>query len=444
MVFRRYEFQVLLRLVLIVVNCLAVAYVWQQFHTYYISLYNLIFLLALQVYFLFRYLTRWQRDVNVFANSVKHGDYNITYHLVNKYDPYHELYQALNGISSYVRSVKAESVQQNHYFQYIVENSQIGMMAYDEKGSVILSNEETFRLLGVKGLKSLQQLKEINPTLHDQLSSLDFNQPKLIRLDGVSLKLSARLSKIVIDERPVFLLSLINIKSELDENELQSWQDLISVLTHEIMNSVTPINSLAGSLTKYLDRMVGNEEIISKAKYSLDVMTRRSQALMNFVDRYRMISTVPLPRLERIDLKELTSGVLKLMENELSGINIQFVAQPVVVEADPSLVEQVLINLFKNALYAMGREVKNLKIEIVTTEKFVRLRVTDNGCGISPAVVDKIFIPFFTTRENGSGIGLTLSRQIMHRHGGAIEVASSEGIGSTFTLSFPAKHALGL
>jgi two-component system, NtrC family, nitrogen regulation sensor histidine kinase NtrY len=442
MVFRRYEFQVLLRLVLIVVSCLAVVYVW-QLKAYYISLYNLIFLLALQVYLFFRYLTRWQQDVKLFASSVKHGDYNITYHLVSKHDPYHELYQMLNTISSYVRNVKAQSVQQNHYFQYIVENSQVGLMAYDEKGTVLLSNEEALRLLGVNALKTLNQLKDFNPGLHEQLSTLDLNQPRLIRLEAsASLKLSARLSKIVIDEKPVFLLSLINIKSELDENELQSWQDLISVLTHEIMNSVTPINSLSGSLAKYLDRVVGNEEIIAKAKYSLDVMTRRSRALMNFVDRYRMISTVPLPRLERVDLGALIAGVLKLMENELSGVQIQFVRQSQLVDADPSMIEQVLINLFKNALNAMSQKVKTIVIETVSTEKFAQIRITDSGSGISSSVVDKIFIPFFTTREHGSGIGLTLSRQIMHRHGGAIEVKSTEGNGSMFTLSFPLKQTV--
>jgi two-component system, NtrC family, nitrogen regulation sensor histidine kinase NtrY len=172
---------------------------------------------------------------------VKHGDYNVTYNLIDKQDAYYPLYQMLNSISAYVRALKSEAVQQNHYFQYVVENSQVGLMAYDEKGNVILSNKETSRLLGVRLLKNIHQLKGLRPALYVQLSSLVQNQPKLIQIQLPSaLKLSARLQQIVIGEKSISLLSLINIKAELDENELQSWQDLISVLTHEIMNSVSP------------------------------------------------------------------------------------------------------------------------------------------------------------------------------------------------------------
>ena len=438
MVFKTYQFQILFRLLLIVANCLGVIYVW-QLQQYWISFFNLVALLVLQVFFLFRYLTRWQQDVRVFANSVRHGDFNISYHLVDKDSAHYELYQMLNSITAYVRSLQAQFVQQNQYFEYVVKNAQVGLMAYDDKGKVLLSNDEALRLLGNKQLKNMNQIAGSDSILHDQLGSLSLNQPKLIR-GGVdkTLKLSARLSKIIIEGKTIFLLSLININPELAENELQSWQDLISVLTHEIMNSVTPIHSLTGSMNKYLDRIEGNEDVVLKAKHSLDVITRRSQSLMTFVDRYRTISTVPLPRLETIDMSKLISDVLLLMEIELRHVKVKFAHRSIVVKVDPSLIEQVLINLVKNSLSALAEKTEqHIQIELTSDEKFVTVSVADNGKGIPVNVIEKIFIPFFTTRENGSGIGLTLSRQIMHRHGGTIDISSEEEKGTVCTLKFP-------
>ena len=163
---------------------------------------------------------------------------------------------------------------------------------------------------------------------------------------------------------------------------------------------------------------------------------------MNFVDRYRTISTVPLPRLQTVDLGKLISDVLVLMENELTNVRLDFTYQKTFLQVDPSLFEQVLINLIKNSLSAVAEiNHRQLKIEIASKEKFVVVTISDNGKGIPANVIDKVFIPFFTTRENGSGIGLTLSRQIMHRHGGTIEVKSKEGEGTAFTLRLPRSAA---
>ncbi len=438
MVFKKYHLHIILRLLLIVANCFAVVYVW-QLGMYWISFYNLVALLLLQVYLLFRYLSRWQENVRVFANSVRHGDYTITYHLVDKQDAFYELYEMLNAVSAYVRVLQSQIVEQDQYFKYLVENAQVGLMAYDEKGNVLLANDEVLRLMKITQLKNINQLRTIDNTLFENLTTLLLNQPKLIR-SGMdkTVRLSARLSKIVISEKQVFLLSLININPELSENELQSWQDLISVLTHEIMNSVTPIHSLTGSMSKYLDRIHGNEDLVEKAKYSLDVMSRRSQALMHFVDRYRTISTVPLPRIQIVKLKKLISDVLLLMQADLNDVVVDFQGEEVEVQADPSLLDQVVINLLKNAVLALSeRSARRIDIRLETDDKFVSVKFADNGKGIPSEVIDKIFIPFFTTRENGSGIGLTLSRQIMHRHNGTIDVESIPGLRTTFTLRLP-------
>jgi nitrogen fixation/metabolism regulation signal transduction histidine kinase len=438
MVFKSFQFQVAVRLVLIAITCYAISYVF-QLNAYWFTLGNLSLFLVLQIIFFFRFLTKWQRDINVFASSVKHGDYTITFHALEKNDPNYELYDMLNNVVRYVREVKSRLEQQNQFFQYVFESAQVGLLAYDENGSVLLSNNEALKLVNKGELKNIHDLKQIDPDLYGHLITLKLNQPRLIPgKNNNQVKLSARLSKFIVERQSIFLLSLVNIRPELEENELLSWQELISVLTHEIMNSVSPIHSLSGSMNKYLDRIQGNEDTVLKARHSLEVITRRSHSLMSFVDRYRKISTVPLPHLQPLKVDTLIQSVLTLLQADLRHIQVAVHHRNETVTADFQQIEQVMINLLKNAAYAMEESSrKELKITVMQDEKKTRIGIGDTGTGIALDVVDKIFIPFFTTRNGGSGIGLTLSRQIMQRHGGSIEVRSEPGKGSVFELVFP-------
>jgi two-component system, NtrC family, nitrogen regulation sensor histidine kinase NtrY len=436
--FRSYQLQILLRLILLAANCYAITYVWLQ-GKFWFTFANLCFVLIIQIFLLFRYLTRWQKDLSLFTSSVRHGDFNITYNILDKNEPHFEMYQVLNEVSAYVRKVQSEYVQQNQYFQYLVQNVQVGLMAYDDTGKILLSNNEALKLLGRSELKNIHDLKLTDQAMYAHIATLALNQPQLISLrKDRSLKLSARVSKIVIGPKTVMLLSMLNIRSELEANELQSWQELISVLTHEIMNSVTPIHSLSGSMAKYLDKISGNGEIVEKAKNSLEVINRRSQSLMTFVERYRTVSTVPLPHTQLIDIANVISSVVTLLQDELSGVQLHIIHQNEKINADFSQIEQVLINLLKNALHALKSiEEKQIAIEVSTDNTGIQVALKDNGVGINPELMDKIFIPFFTTRTEGSGIGLTLSRQIMHRHGGSMDVVSRPNGGTTFILLFP-------
>jgi two-component system, NtrC family, nitrogen regulation sensor histidine kinase NtrY len=436
MVFKRYQFQIILRLLLITATCFGITYVW-SLHKYYFTLVNLILFLVLQLYWLFRFLTKWQQDMKVFAASVKHGDYNITYNLADKNQEYFELYDVLNHVARYVREIKNESVQQNQYFEYVVENAQVGLMAYNEKGDLLLTNQQGLRLLGQTQLKNINDIARFDRFLFEEITDLKLNQPKLIISKRDSqLKLSVRKSKFIVDESSVYLLSILNIRQELDENELRSWQELISVLTHEIMNSITPIHSLNGSMAKYLDKISGNEEIVAKAKSNLEVINRRSESLMTFVDRYRKISTVPLPVFQEIEVAQLLKNVTELLQEDLKDVKLTIKAGYEIISVDVPQIEQVLINILKNAKHAMEeKEFQELVVTVTSRENETRVAISDNGKGIPSDVMDKIFIPFFTTRKEGSGIGLTLSRQIMHRHGGNVEVTSNP-YGTTITLLF--------
>jgi two-component system, NtrC family, nitrogen regulation sensor histidine kinase NtrY len=437
MAFNRYGVSVLIRVVLLVINCYAFAHVL-RLGTFYWTLFNLGVLLIVQMVMLFRFLTRWQRDVQLFANAVKHGDYALNFPILNRSDSAYALYDLLNNVNRYVRRLKAETEQQSQYFQYIVENAQVGLIAYDIKGKVLIVNNEALSLVGVSELTYIDQLRASDKGLFDQVTQLRLNTPGLlVSSRDRNLKLSARLSKFVVDGVAVNLLSIMNIRPELEENELRSWQELISVLTHEIMNSITPIHSLNGTMHKYLDRVSGNEEIVRKAKENLDVINRRSFALMSFVDRYRKISTVPLPAKSPTDIKRLVDDVCVLLQNDLAQVELITNVESTVLALDRTQIEQVLINIVKNAIAAMEHVViKRLEIISHVDKNSYSLIIKDSGKGIEPDDFEKIFVPFFTTRQGGSGIGLTLSRQIMLKHGGNIAL-TSDGGGTTVALSFP-------
>ncbi len=435
--FKSYRIQLLVRLALLVVN--SVLFSATLFlEGYWLLKANLLIALMAQIYIHFRFLSRWQRDLGLFATSVKYNDYSIVFRKGKEGDSFPEVYDLLNGVTEYVRKIKSESVQQYEYFRHVVENAQVGILAYDQNGKVVLSNKAALEYAGVSELKQLLQLKDLNRQLYDQITTLRPGMPRLLTLKGGQVqKISARLSQIAIEGENLFLLSLLNINPEIEENELQSWQDLINVLTHEIMNSVTPIHSLSGNMTKYLDRIEGNEEAVAKARTSLDVIGRRSSLLMDFVNRYREVSNVPIPNLQTTSVSDLILSVLQLFEEDLKGVKVFVTPNAGVIEIDTGQIEQVLINLIRNALQSMKESSrKELTIFAVEEEQTTRISVTDTGIGIPHDVMDKIFIPFFTTRKDGSGIGLTLSKQVMHRHGGQILVSSTPGKGTSFTLVF--------
>ena len=434
--FRKYNFEILIRLLLMIATVAALIWFLPR-RGYLVVQLNLIALVILQGYLFFRFITKWQRDLSFFANAVKHDDYSISYRMIETTDPYYALYEMLNSVSQYARRVKAEYIQQSQYFQYVVENTQVGLIAYESNGAVLLVNRELLRITGLSTIKNLSDLRNFDGAFYQSITSLSLNTAKLIELSGTAARLSARLSKFVIDGKDIYLLSLLNINSELQENELRSWQDLISVLTHEIMNSISPIHSLNESMVKYLDKIEGNDEIVAKAKNNLDVINRRSQSLMSFVTRYRSVSNVPLPQFSMVDVPDVVSSVLSLLDNELKDIEVHVDLGASRIYADLAQFEQILINLLRNARQSMlDSPQKVLTIRSTERDNITEISITDTGLGIAPEIMDKIFIPFFTTKKEGSGIGLTLARQIMQKHGGTIDVVSNAKTGSTFRLVF--------
>jgi two-component system, NtrC family, nitrogen regulation sensor histidine kinase NtrY len=436
--FNLYHFQVLLRLTLIIINVYVTVYVF-FLQNYWVTFGNLIALIVLQTFLFFKYLTRWQRDLKVIENAVFHNDYAFQFHLIKKNHALYTLYNILNHVGRYVNAAKVETETQTQYLNYILENAQVGLIIYESGGSVLLSNDEFRNLISIGEFENMDDIRAHNKQFYDELISLTPNKPHLINAKFKdAVKLSARLSKIVVKQQTLHIVSLINIKPELEESELQSWQDLMSVLTHEIMNSVAPIHSLNGTMAKYLDKIEGNGDVVAKAKSNLAVINRRSESLMNFVTRYRTISNVPMPHKQIVNVSEMLHNVTELLSVELKGIHVMVDSSDAKMPADSSQIEQVLINLLKNAAYALENiPAPQIRLSVVTKESEVVISVADNGKGMDAEALEKIFMPFFTTRPSGSGIGLTISRQIMHRHGGTLTVNSIPGKGTTFHLTFP-------
>jgi two-component system, NtrC family, nitrogen regulation sensor histidine kinase NtrY len=236
---------------------------------------------------------------------------------------------------------------------------------------------------------------------------------------------------------------LQNIQTELQQQEVESWQNLTRVLRHEIMNSMTPIVSLVGTMrlivNEDIEKSTTDQEAVNDLKEALHTLEKRSKGMMQFVNAYRDFTTLPKPVFSNLNVKELLQDVVQLLQTDLTsnGVLWELSVKPetLIAKADSSQIQQVLINLIKNASESFSTQNSRLiKLDAYSNENLVMIDITDNGDGIEPEALDNIFIPFYTTKKTGSGIGLSLSRQILQQHGGQLNVSSQVGKGTVFTL----------
>jgi signal transduction histidine kinase len=292
-------------------------------------------------------------------------------------------------------------------------------------------------------------LESFSKPLVQKLLDLKSGQKALVKVDVQNelLQIAINATEFRLRDQNFTLVSLQNIQSELEEKELEAWQNLIRVLTHEIMNSVTPIASLASTINDLLNSngqktsAALNNETRSDVNGALRTIQKRSEGLLHFVDAYRNLTRLPVPNFQIFSVQELFKRVYHLMQVDLAQtirFDYSVIPESLELTADSELVEQILINILKNAIHAVT-ERENPRIDLtskIDDRGRVIIQVTDNGPGIPKDMLDKIFIPFFTTKENGSGIGLSLSRQIMRLHRGTITVRSQPNEQTVFTLRF--------
>jgi len=453
MVYKRFTLSVIFQLILIltVLACIAFLFFELEPDQYIYTLIVLLSVLSFLVYYLVRFITHTNRELTKFIDSIKHEDFSLKYpHIKNK-SSISELYDSFNTIIKAFKSVKIDREMQFNFLQLIIENIEIGILALNENQEIVLMNSAAEKLLRVHKSKTWRQLKTKAEYFCYEAETVFFGGKKLIELKSSkeSINLSIEVINTTMLDQPHKLITFNDIKREIEQKELDAWIKLIRVLNHEIMNSTTPISSLTETILMLLEnKKTGqkpikelNEQVIADVIGSVKTIQKRSDGLYDFVNEYRKLTKVPPPKIEHVRVKELMDDVIKLMQPALSEININLDCQinpdDLIIPIDPNLIEQVLINLIKNALEALeGTDNPEIQIKAGIANGSSIISISDNGPGIESELMNEIFVPFFSTKEQGSGIGLSLSRQIMRLHGGSISVQSAPGIKTVFTLKF--------
>ena len=393
----------------------------------------LVIVMVLQVIALLRTVESHVETLEDFFAAVNYEDFTRRY-IEDDVDA--ELKEAFNRVLERFQDARAARDVQAGYLETVVKHVPVPFIAARPDGSLTLVNKPARRLTAMPTLDHIDQLGQVDPTLPPRLRALEPGSQQLVqvRLRGVPAELRVSVSEIRLDTGPERLYSIENLSGELTARESTAWRNLIRVLTHEIMNTLTPVTSLAQTTTGMLDDAAANNDI----RDAVETIARRSEGLMNFVSRYRELLKVPHPDPTTITVSEALQGVVTLMRKELEGVDVTLDVVPATLEvsADTALLDQVLVNLLKNALDAV-RDTERPAIALAAGLDFGRvvIEITDNGAGIDADLIDQVFVPFYTTKREGSGIGLSLCRQIMTSHGGDIALESDES-GTTVRLIF--------
>ncbi|RRA99770.1 sensor histidine kinase [Larkinella rosea] len=441
---KRFATGLFIRIAIILITCLLIAYVWWKVPASRSLLVGVgLILLTVQTANLHRYITSLNRKLTRFMESVRYSDFAVAFKADNELGPsFKELNQQFNEVLEAFRQARAEKEANLHYLNTIVQQISVGLISFDMAGNVEMSNQAALRLLGIYRLRNLSDLQAVHAGLYDLLTTTPSSTPAVYQANSEQ-ELSVRCATVSLRGRPVTVASIQNIRTELQQKELEAWQNLTKVLRHEIMNSVTPIVSLVGTMQQIVNTELAGaeEESVNDLREALTTIEHRGRGIMRFVDAYRNFTAIPQPRLAEISVENLIRNVLALVQTELQQRHIILQAPPVpsylMIFADAGQIEMVLINLIKNAMEILEGERKpKLKIEVKSQDNRLIIYVIDNGPGIEPEAIEKIFIPFYTTKKTGSGIGLSLSRQIMQLHNGQLKVTSTPGQGSTFSMIF--------
>lgn len=417
---------------------------------------NMVFaagLMALVIVFqhieLFQFVSQTNRKLTRFLESVKYSDFITGFTADNKLGKsFKELNTAFTEVLEAFRKARSEKEEQGQYLNTVVQQVRTGILSFDAEGNVQLINANAKRFMSVSSLKNIRELIATNPKLYHSINSVEPGKSELYKGSN-ELYLTVQATELRIRGNDVKLVTLQNIQPELQQQELEAWQNLTRVLRHEIMNSITPISSLTSTLRDILDHEMVQKESCYELKEEgaedlregLATIENRSKGLIKFIDAYREYTSLPKPKFQQVKIRELIDKVAHLMKTEIRKTNIRFDyecrTEYLTIQADEEMIEQVLINLLKNAKEALA-ETENPSLQLIGKyeDNAIKIEVIDNGPGIIQEAIDHIFVPFYTTKRTGSGIGLSLSRQIMQMHNGSITVESEPDVRTIFTLRF--------
>ena len=443
---KNFRLNLIVRIILLTFSIFILAYLFNEYSNF---IWSIIVSIAIiyQVYLLIKYIDKSNRELAYFLESITYSDFSQKFDFSKLGSSFKALSNEFNQIMEKFRQARSDREESLNYLETVVQHIGVGLISFDPDGNVGLINKSAKRILRINTLHNISALDKISPNFSEFIGQLPSGKKaafKIIDKDEI-VQLLIYTTDFRMHDKTCKLVALQNIQSELEEKEIDAWQKLIRVLTHEIMNSVTPISSLASTVNQYLFNKEGSANSLSNEttediRLAINTIQKRSEGLVSFVEKYRSLTKIPKPNLDTVKVSQLFDRIKKLMESALNGTNIKFeiLINPLNLEvtADSDLLEQVLINLLNNSIQSLSGT-NNGKIclsAFIDERGYAIFKVIDNGAGISQEIMDKIFIPFFTTKKEGSGIGLSISQQIIRAHGGSLNVSSKPNEETMFTI----------
>lgn len=441
-----FKFHVIFRCLLILLGSLVLSWVLLNRDWFFTPLVLIIIISGLVANLIY-YVEKTSRNLAQFLLNVKQGGF--THSFKSGQEGQNKLNKVFNDVIEEFHRVSMERESHYLYLQTLNENLGVALISYDEEGKIDLLNPAAKNLLKRPILRHIDELKEIDDGFLSLVKSLQSGDRKVLKtiIDNQLIQLSIQCKLFKVQDKTFTLLLIQNINEELEQKEVEAWQRLVSVLTHEIMNSVTPIASLSDAFNKLLEKKKSfnnfSEEETQDLSDSLKTIERRSKGLMKFVNAYKDFAKNPDLNITQFELDELLQRIIKLFQPDLESAHIEIKYQKAeegsTIAADYDLMEHVIINLIKNAIEAL-REKENavLSIQLEKTNRQITLKIIDNGPGIAVEDMDKVFIPFYTTKKAGSGVGLSLARKIIKLHDGNLLVKSVPNQYTCFTIELDA------
>lgn len=423
---------------------------------YYISIGFLLVLAILQVVFLIQFVEKTNMLLTRFLESIRYSDFTGTFQNHGLGSNFKELNEAFAQVIEKFKEERGKKEDTLRYLETVVQHIGIGLICINSEGEIVLINRAAKRLFKTTNLRTIQSFKKISDKLATTIVKLEGGNRSLLKIfvNDETLELAIEGTEFRMRGEGFKLVSFQNIQTELEQKEMESWQNITQVLAHEIMNSITPIASLSGTIHMLVqqrareenDHILLDRETANDVNDALNTINKRSHGLMRFVNSYRDFTQIPTPDYELFSVKDLLHRTEHLMKAECEKqgvtVHIKLQSESLELRADPQLIEQILINITKNALRAL-RNIDDPQLTYkagINMDGGVYIDIIDNGPGIKKGDMEKIFIPFYSTAGNdpdkGTGIGLSLSRQIMRIHGGALQVRSEPGKETVFTLKF--------
>ncbi|MGD1958198.1 MAG: PAS domain-containing sensor histidine kinase [Fulvivirga sp.] len=441
---KNFRWNILVRVAAIVVLCVTLAWALVETNWFFTPLVVSATILMVAGNLIY-YTERTNKDLTQFLLSIKQGGFTSSFKNQKRGGSQKGLSKAFNDVIREFQKISIEKEMQYLYLQTLNENIGVSIISFDEEGNVELMNPAAKALLKKPYMKNISDLVRIDQTLHTAATEMESGEKRVIKsfIDQEVQQLSVQVKDFVIQEKGFRLALFQDINAELDQKEIEAWQKLTRVLTHEIMNSVTPIASLSTAVNQLVsgpEAMVtisveDKEDIIT----SLKTIEERSKGLIHFVGAYKNFSRIPELSIEKVDITKLIERIVHLLQPDLDHAHIAInvmAPKSLEVKADNELLEQVLINLMKNAIEALNGQ-GNGQIDITANKRGAKkceLKIADNGPGIPDEVLERIFVPFYTTKKSGTGVGLSFARQIIKLHDGELGVKTETGRGTTFKI----------